>query len=81
MIRSSAITLCYTAGITALLMLIFPKFNDDIKFMWYTLTNSGSLGLDPSFINSDNFFPIFLGICGIGTGFLMWWHDRPDSSK
>jgi hypothetical protein len=78
MVKGSAITLTYTAGITALLMLIFPKFNDDLQLIWYNLSNGGTLGIAFSFINPDNFFPIFLGICGITTGGLLWWHNRPN---
>jgi hypothetical protein len=78
MVKGSAITLTYTAGITALLMLIFPKFRDDIELIWYNLNNGGSLGFAIAFINPENFFPIFLGICGIATGGLMWWHSRPN---
>jgi hypothetical protein len=81
MIKGSAITITYTAGITALLMLIFPKFRDDLLLIWYNITNGGSLGFGKIFITPDNFFPIFLGLCGVGCGFLMWWHDRPNGSK
>jgi hypothetical protein len=77
MLRGTAITISYTAGITALLMLIFPKFKADLELMWYLLNNGGKLGFSLSWINSDNFFPIFLGFCGVAAGALLWWHHRP----
>lgn len=78
MIKASAITFTYTAGITALLMLIFPKFRSDIELIWYNLNNGVGLGTVFGFINPDNFFPIFLGVCGVCCGGLLWWHNRPN---
>jgi hypothetical protein len=78
MIKGSAITFTYTAGMTALLMLIFPKFRGDIELVWYNLRNGAGLGPVFGFINPDNFFPIFLAICGISCGGLLWWHNRPN---
>jgi hypothetical protein len=79
MLRGYAITISYTAGITALLMLIFPKFRSDVELVWYNLNNGGSLGFSAlGWLNNGNFFPVFLGICGMCTGFLLWWHNRPN---
>ncbi len=78
MFKGVAITATYTAGITALLMLIFPKFRSDIELIWYNMNNGGKVGLGLNWITPDNFFPIFLGLCGIGCGFLLWWHQRPN---
>jgi hypothetical protein len=78
MIKGSVITLTYTAGITALLMLIFPKFRDDLEQTWSNLIHTGTLGVSMSFINPNNFFVIFMGLCGIGCCGLLWWHNRPN---
>ncbi len=79
MLKGSAITVTYTGGITALLMLLFPKFRQDIELVWYNLTNGGSLGINMfGWVTNGNFFPVFLCICGLGTGFLLWWHNRPN---
>jgi hypothetical protein len=78
MLKGSAITMTYTAGITALLMLIFPKFRDDVELVWYNIHNGAGLGITAHWLNSGNFFPLFLGLCGVGCGFLMWWHNRPN---
>jgi hypothetical protein len=79
MLKGPAITVSYTAGITALLMLLFPKFRADIELIWYNLTNGGSLGLNLlGWVSNGNFFPAFLALCGMCTGFLLWWHNRPN---
>jgi hypothetical protein len=78
MIKVSTITLTYIASITALLMIIFPKFRDDMGLIWFNLKNGGNLGFNLDFINTDNFFLIFLGLCGVATGGILWWHHRPN---
>jgi hypothetical protein len=78
MIKNSAITLSYTATVTGLLMLLFPKFRSDVVFFWQNIKNGGTISFSMGFLTPDNFFIFFMGFCAICTFALLWWHHRPN---
>lgn len=70
--------LAYVASISVLLMLVFADFRADMFASYDILRYGGSTGIKLNFINSKNAFPIVMGLCGLSSGFLLWWHHRPN---
>ena len=68
----------YMAISAALLLWIFPDFHKDMVRSWEMISHGYGLSLKMPSMTPGDAIPYVIFLCAIGTGFLLYWHHKPN---
>jgi hypothetical protein len=68
----------YMAASAILLLQLFPEFRKDMSQSWDMVSNGYGFSIDLPHMTPGDAIPYVIFLCAMGTGFLLYWHHKPN---